>query len=307
MNYKYILSVSGGVDSMVMLEMIYRKFGRFKDINKDEILVVTFDHNTRNGQSKKDALFVMEECRKRNIFCISINLKIQSYAKQNKTSLEDAGRILRYENLRKIKEKYNAEYILVAHHKDDLIETIIMKLIRGTFIKGLIGFEEKSEDIWRPLIDYRKADLYKMAREFGILWHEDYTNLDSKIFRNRVRNILLPSIRQAIPNIDYQLLKIREYVIDLKKFLDLLTYKSLKDLVTEGLLFDDWLSFSDLQKYWILSNLDIWYKDKELVLQRQKLENLIKRIDKLKSGKKVLLGHKTYPIIRKGKFIQFYP
>lgn len=297
--YKYILSISGGVDSMVMLEMIYKKYKKFENIKVNDCLVITFDHGTRGGQSRKDAGFVYQRSLAMGFDCQVIRLNISRISKLRKTGFEDTARTMRYENLEYIRQKYGAEYIMTAHHEDDLLETILMKIIRGTFMKGFIGMEEFSGDLWRPLLDMKKQDVRDYALKYDVKWVEDITNIDNKYFRNRIRNILLPSLEQAIPSFRKQLLHIRKLVMMISISMHIYCDELLEDLHGDGLDLYNWISLKPVQKSWLISSLVSESTYSEINLQESKLKDLIKRIDVLKPGKKVLLAHREYPIIRR--------
>lgn len=185
----YIVAVSGGVDSVVLLDQLVNNT---LEVPYNELIVAHFDHGIRE-ESSADAEFVQELARK-------YNLKYEG----NRTELgagasENQARQMRYKYLRQVCKKYNASGILLAHHQDDLIETAIINLLRGTSWRGLASMTEFSSNdmdktlIIRPLLNRTKEQLIKYAHDYGLQWREDSTNDNQKYLRNYVRHTLLPS------------------------------------------------------------------------------------------------------------------
>lgn len=119
-----ILAVSGGVDSMVLLDLVS------KNHPHDKILVAHLDHSLRGDESDGDRKFVANICDKKNIACEVKKMDIGALAKAQKMSIETSARTERYAFLEQMKTFYNATYILTAHHQDDQIETIIINLTK---------------------------------------------------------------------------------------------------------------------------------------------------------------------------------
>jgi len=166
---KYIVAVSGGVDSVVLLDMMTKVPG-------NELVVAHFDHGIRDD-SADDAQFVA--------------LLARQYGHAFKVVREELGvaasealaRERRYLFLRALAQKYNAR-IVTAHHLDDLVETVAINLQRGTGWRGLSVLDS---DITRPLIDTSKQQLINYARANGLVWREDSTNASDAYLRNRIR------------------------------------------------------------------------------------------------------------------------
>lgn len=180
----YVIAVSGGVDSVVLLDMIaHRK-------SDDTIYVVAhFDHGIRS-RSSEDAKFVAQLAEKYGFVCVI------GEGKLGQAASEALARERRYAFLRKIAQEYKAEKIITAHHQDDYIETIILHLLRGAGIRALRPMQGQ-EDILRPLIHKTKKDLLAYAREHNLQWREDETNEDTSYLRNYVRLVLMPRMHTA--------------------------------------------------------------------------------------------------------------
>jgi len=189
---RILLCVSGGVDSVVLFHL----FNLIKEEFNLTFLVSHFDHRIRKD-SLEDALFVKTLCERFAIPFIYSTVPVKEYARREKISLEVAGRNLRYSLWNRLVEKYALQKIALAHHLDDLIEEIFMRIIKGTGKRGLAGIPLKRENkIIRPLLFFTKTELLKFAMENKLSWREDLTNLDLRYFRNKIRHILIPFIEK---------------------------------------------------------------------------------------------------------------
>lgn len=187
MNQKMIiiLAISGGVDSVVLLDKLARRY-KEEDQKAPKYIVAHFDHGIR-PDSQKDAEYVKG---------LADKYQLEFELGQGKLGLgasEAIARDARYEFLRKVKIKHDAEKIITAHHQDDLVETMVINMIRGTGARGLNPMQGH-QDILRPLIHTRKKDLLKYAKDNQIIWQEDSTNSDEKYMRNYVRLNIMPKL-----------------------------------------------------------------------------------------------------------------
>ena len=167
---KYLIAVSGGVDSVVLLEMLAKKH--------ENILVAHFDHGIRED-SKEDAIFVRQ---------LAVKYGVKFFTKREElgaNASEEKARRARYKFLRELSEKQNAT-IVTAHHLDDVVETIIINMVRGTGWRGLAVLN--AEDIYRPLINFEKQEIINYAKQNNLKWREDSTNSLNVYMRNIVRH-----------------------------------------------------------------------------------------------------------------------
>jgi tRNA(Ile)-lysidine synthetase-like protein len=172
---RYILAISGGVDSVVLLDLATKW-------SNSELIVAHFDHGIRKD-SASDAEFVKNLAKKYNV-----PFEMGWEALGNAAS-EDQARVARYNFLQRIARKYNAQ-IVTAHHKDDILETIIINLLRGTGWRGLCSL--RSGDIYRPMLEMEKADIHMYATQHKLTWREDSTNANDTYLRNYIRHNLMP-------------------------------------------------------------------------------------------------------------------
>ena len=175
-----MIAVSGGVDSIVLLDVL----SKLSDV---KLIVAHFDHGMRS-ESTKDATFV------KNLTKNTYNLPFESKrVKLGKQASEQQARTARYSFLSKVREQHNALAIITAHHQDDVIETMMINLIRGTGRKGLTSLKSTSKRT-RPLLNVSKKQILAYAKKQNLSWREDSTNTDQTILRNYVRHVVIAKL-----------------------------------------------------------------------------------------------------------------
>ncbi|HSW77996.1 MAG TPA: tRNA lysidine(34) synthetase TilS [Candidatus Chromulinivoraceae bacterium] len=170
---RYLLAISGGIDSVVLLDMLVADGGH-------ELLVAHFDHGIRDD-SAADARFVEQLAKK---YGLSFVTKREELGKK---ASEELARDRRYVFLRGEAKKHQAQ-LVTAHHADDIIETIAINILRGTGWRGLAVLD--APDITRPLLQLTKQDIRTYARIKRLEWVEDSTNSETQYLRNRVRRAI---------------------------------------------------------------------------------------------------------------------
>lgn len=195
---KVLLGVSGGADSMCML----RLFIMFKDLLKCRIRCAHFNHFMRE-ESCADQDFVEKECSRSGIEFVCGGKKVNNFFEGD--SLEQTARNLRFDFFRKCARDFQTKKIALAHNKDDVAETVLMRIIRGTALKGLRGIlpvsKMKNLRILRPLIGVNKEDITLWLRENKFPYVEDKSNREEVFLRNKIRLRLIPFLREFNPNI----------------------------------------------------------------------------------------------------------
>lgn len=189
-NNKFLLGISGGKDSMMLLHgMIV-----LSDKYNFDIEVLHVNHGIRGDEAKRDQELVRQYCKEHNINFHLRSANMNAYAKEKKLSKEEAGRELRKNFFNEVKELTQADYIVLAHHMDDQAETVLFRIMRGTGVKGLIGMRFEKEGILRPLLNIRRRDIEEYIKSYNIPFGEDSTNLYNDYTRNKIRNLLIPYI-----------------------------------------------------------------------------------------------------------------
>lgn len=186
----FLLAVSGGADSMVLLDLFWVSGFRFE--------VAHVNYHFRGEDSNLDQKLVEDYCKKKNI---QFHLKdVSEEEKSVMKSLQNWARDLRYDFFFKILEEKKLDYIVTAHHLNDELETFIINLSRGSGIKGLSGIPRNENRILRPLLKFTKDDIYAFAKENNVEFREDASNQKNEYLRNKIRNQLTPKILEIFPN-----------------------------------------------------------------------------------------------------------
>ena len=207
---KIVLGVSGGPDSISMLNILYNLKKEEKlDI---ELIVAHVNHGIREN-AKIDEEFVKEYCVKRDIPCFVLNVNVIKIAEEEKRGVEETGRIVRYKFFEEVLEKTGANKIAIAHNQNDRVETIIMNVLRGTGLAGLKGIEAKQGKFIRPLIECERQLIEKYCEEEKLNPRIDESNFENDYTRNKVRNIVIPYIKEEFnPNINKTILRLSDIV-----------------------------------------------------------------------------------------------
>ncbi len=193
---RVLAAVSGGPDSVALLDFLYNYLG--KDISR--LSVIHIDHCLRKD-SGKDAELVKKLCKKLGIRCLIKKIDVAKYSRTEKLSLEEAGRACRYRAFDAAAKESGSDKIALAHTADDKVETFIMRLIRGTGLKGLVSIPAKRGAIIRPFIGVWKSEILDHLKLRKLPYAVDSSNLENKFFRNNVRNRLLPLLEEFNPKV----------------------------------------------------------------------------------------------------------
>ncbi len=178
----YVVAVSGGVDSMVLLDVLRQQPGV-------KLIVAHFDHGIRHD-SRSDRELVQQTAKSHSLPFVYHEGKLGPAAS------EDEARIARYAFLHAVKDAARARAIVTAHHHNDALETAIINMMRGTGRKGLSALSS-TEALHRPLLHLTKEHIHAYARDQGLVWREDSTNQDTRYLRNYVRHKLLAQFTEA--------------------------------------------------------------------------------------------------------------
>ncbi|MDB0042730.1 tRNA lysidine(34) synthetase TilS [Flavobacteriaceae bacterium] len=214
---KLLVCVSGGVDSMVLLNLLHKM--NFK------IGVAHCNFKLRNKESDDDSLFVKNICKISSIpfFSKYFDINIPKY------SVQMSARKLRYEWFYQLLEIHKYDYILTAHHLNDSIETFLINLIRSTGIDGLTGIKSINNKVIRPLLYFNKSQIMNYAFENKIQWREDSSNKKNDYLRNKIRNKLLPVLKDIdsdfINNFSNTIDRLKDSSLILKQYTE--SFKSL--------------------------------------------------------------------------------
>jgi len=213
---KVLVAVSGGVDSMVLLHALRALAAK----NRWKLRVAHFNHQLRGRASDADERLVRRVAAKMKLPVTVGWADVKGFATRKKVSVEMAARELRHEFLAQTARRSKTGIIALAHHADDQVELFFLRLLRGAGGEGLAGMKWRSPSVAdkrivliRPLLDLIKAELLAHAREHRVLFHEDASNQSGDFLRNRIRNELLPLLRNKYqPAIARTVLRLMEIV-----------------------------------------------------------------------------------------------
>ncbi|MEJ7553229.1 MAG: tRNA lysidine(34) synthetase TilS [Aquificaceae bacterium] len=222
-----LLAFSGGVDSVAltlcMLEL--KDFLRLK-----RLALAHINHQLRGDESYRDEAFCVEFAKAKGleVFVERIEVKLEG------ENLEAKARELRYKALEEVRQREGFDLIATAHHLNDLVETVLLWLVRGAGREGLLGFEEKSDNIVIPLYLATREEIEDFVRSRGESWVEDSTNYDLRYTRNLIRHKVIPELKKINPRLEESFLRLREILREEEVLLEDLTQKALREVLKEG-------------------------------------------------------------------------
>jgi tRNA(Ile)-lysidine synthase len=187
----FLLTVSGGVDSVVMTHLFHAGGYKFS--------LAHCNFQLRGEASTGDQQYVEALAAEMGVPCHIKSFETTAYAKQNRISIQMAARDLRYSWFEELAEKHGYENIAVGHNKNDIIETALLNLSRGTGIRGLMGIRPRHDKIIRPLLFASRQEILKYAGNHGLQWREDDSNNETKYHRNKIRHTIIPAFETINP------------------------------------------------------------------------------------------------------------
>ena len=250
-NSSIVIATSGGPDSMVLLNLL----STVKKEKKLKLICAHVNHKLRK-ESDDEAKMVKNYCEKNKI--IFEYMTIDEY--QGNT--ENYARKKRYQFFEQLIKKYNAKYLLTAHHGDDLTETIIMRIIRGSSLKGYAAFSEITETkdykIYRPLITKTKEELLNYAKENNIPYAIDKSNDSDEYTRNRIRKYILPKLKIENKNVHLKFLEFSQNILETENYFKEVLKKIMPNIYKNNKL-----------------NIDLFLKEESLI-QTKIVQNILK-------------------------------
>ena len=287
-----VVACSGGPDSMALL---YLCLTLKKELNF-RIVCAHINHNVRK-ESESEKYFVKEYCEKNNI--IFEYKKIENYSDDN---FENEARTKRYLFFDSLIEKYQSKYLLTAHHGDDLIETVLMRLTRGSTLKGYSGFSEiskrKNYEILRPLIWYTKLELIEYNNKNKLKYVIDKTNAMDIHTRNRYRKYILPKLKEEDKSVHEKFYKFSKMLLEYDEYIGfqvkkIMThvYQKNRIVVNEFLKLDKLMRRKDIEAV-----LEEYYQDELFLIRDKHADLLYNLIVSEKANGSCCLPHETLAI-----------
>jgi tRNA(Ile)-lysidine synthase len=189
---KILIAVSGGLDSMVLVDLISK--------TKIEFAVAHCNFQLRNDESNEDEDFVKSYCEENSIHGFFQKFDTKQFAEDEKLSIQVAARKLRYEWFYELLATENFDFVSTAHHLDDQLETFLINFSRGTGLDGLGGIPSQNDKIIRPLLIFSRVEIEIFAEENMLKWREDSSNAFDKYVRNKIRHHIVPVLKELNPS-----------------------------------------------------------------------------------------------------------
>ena len=267
-----VIGCSAGPDSMALLHYL-------KNNTPNPLVVAHINHNKRT-QSFEEQDYLSTFCKNNNItFEVTT---IQNYTENN---FENEARNKRYAFYKQILQKYNTPYLFLAHHGDDLIETVLMKISRGSNLEGYAGIKEISKKnnyyIIRPFLKYTKQDLIDYNKFHNIKYYIDQSNEDTTYTRNRYRHTILPLLKKENPNIHKQFLTYSKTLLEYNAYLEEEILSIYPMIINNNTLdikvFKNYHPF--LQKNLLYKFLNTSYQNQPNIIKEQHIKNILTLIN----------------------------
>lgn len=265
-----VIGCSAGPDSMALVDMLLK----IREKYKLSLIIAHVNHNVRE-ESVEEAEYVKNYCSKNNI--VFETMTIEEYGDDN---FENEARTIRYNFFDSLAQKYGANYLMTAHHGDDLIETILMRIVRGSNLNGYLGFKKNVDmgnyAIVRPLLDYTKEELEEYDLENHVQYYVDSSNSSDKYTRNRYRKYVLPFLKDEDSNVHRKFLKFSETLESASIFINKERDKALRRTLSNNLVMIDKFKEEDeyIQREILYYLLSEFYHD-DLILVGDKHIDLI--------------------------------
>jgi tRNA(Ile)-lysidine synthase len=240
---RFIVAISGGVDSVVLADLCKRSGFHFT--------LAHCNFRLRDEESERDEQFVRAFAQKLQVPLEVIQFETSLYAQEKKLSIQEAARALRYQWFDELKYAGQFDYILLAHHANDNIETLLMQFFRGTGLKGMAGIPggtANEKRLLRPLLNVKRKEIIEYAQHHGLTWVEDSSNSTIKYTRNYFRHELIPSIEKVFPQVENNLLGNIERFTKINNLYQLMV-SELKEKICERRLNEIRVPVKKLEKY----------------------------------------------------------
>lgn len=296
-NDKIVVGCSTGPDSMALVDMLLKIRDKY-DLN---IIIAHVNHNVRK-ESYEEAEFIKNYCLENNL--IFEAMTIEEYGDDN---FHNEARNIRYNFFENIVYKYGANYLMTAHHGDDLMETILMRIVRGSNLNGYSGFKPivdmDNYKIVRPLVTYTKKELEDYDIENNVKYYIDSSNSKDKYTRNRFRKYMLPFLKSEDKDVHLKFLKFSKSLEDAYRFIDKTKNNAIKRCIIDDKIMIDKFLLEDefIQReilYYILSD---FYQDDLILIGDRHIDNILKLINSNRANAYInlpndVLAKKTYNI-----------
>lgn len=276
-----VVGVSAGPDSMCLLNLLEKE--------TTKIIVCHINHNIRK-ESITEEKYLKDYCSKHNL--IFETMTIKEYKENN---FENEARKIRYNYYEEMLKKYHSNQLFLAHHGDDLIETILMKIERGSNIEGYAGIKKiskiKNYEIIRPLLPYTKEEIINYNKSHNITYFIDSSNANTDYTRNWYRHKVLPLLKERNKDIHLKFLNYSETLQEYNNYIDKIIQEKLPSIYKNNIIYIDYLNKEDnfLKKnilYYIINDI---YNNENNIITEKHINNILSLINNQKPNQKINL------------------
>lgn len=230
-NSTVVVGVSGGADSMGLLHYL----DSIKETKRLKLVVAHVDHMFRGAESEEDLMFVKQQCEKRRILFEAEQIDVSAYQNEKKLTVQVAARECRYAFYEKVMKKYRADVLALAHHADDQVETILMRLGRGSSMTGYAGILPKRTFgdgvIVRPFLTVTKSEILDYLTSHEVPFRHDPSNDKDAYRRNRLRHHILPILKEEFPGLHQRFQAFSEQIQESEQYIGALMEKEWIDVI----------------------------------------------------------------------------
>lgn len=294
-----IVAVSGGPDSMYLLTRLMKE----QSLKQSQLIVAHVNHKTRK-ECEKEAQFLKRFCDQHHL--IFEQLEIKEYQKNHFT--EEEARQIRIKFFLDLAHKYHADAVLTAHHGDDLVETILMKILRGSTLEGICGIKSKTkiQDVifYRPLLSKTKQEIIEVLNQEHIPYFIDESNTSNKHIRNRLRTELLPKLKKEDKLVHLKFLKFSQELTEATEYIKKTILSVKKRIKQDGTT--DRIEFLKLdpylQKEYMKSELKEAYQHHITKINPTHVRELLKVLQNSQKNTTLELPEKKFLLINNNRF-----
>ncbi|HPU28724.1 MAG TPA: tRNA lysidine(34) synthetase TilS [Syntrophorhabdaceae bacterium] len=288
-NENVLIGVSGGIDSVVLFHLLFSLSEKIPF----KIGVAHVNHLLRGKESDRDEFFVMALAKKHNVPFYKGSFDVKAYAKQKGLSLQHAAREIRYAFFYDVAKAHNYDKIAIGHNLDDQVETFLLRLIKGTGLKGLSAIPIERERIIRPLLFTYRTEIETYAKAHDIEYVEDSSNRKTYYERNFIRKHIIPLMETLNPSFKEKIFLLLKDITDINKVFQNLSSEFLK----EKLFFDReelWCENKALTaldpetRFWVLNSI-IGMLESNFILLREHVRQIEKVVNSNKPNVSITL------------------
>ncbi len=275
-----VVGVSAGPDSMALLHIL----NELRNKIGYKIVVAHVNHNVRE-ESKEEAEFLKEYCNSRNI-----PFEMMVITKYGDDNFHNEARNIRYNFYDELINKYGANYLMTGHHADDLIETILMRIVRGSTLRGFSGFSDLVDmgkyKIARPLISVTKQELEEFDKKNNIPYRIDKSNFKDKYTRNRYRKHVLPFLKEEDKNVHEKFINFSNQIRECDEFIEKVALSEINEVYQDGIIIVDKFRLLDIviKKRIIDYIFSMIYRDDIIEIDSRHVDLVIEAINSNKSS-----------------------